>query len=128
MEKMKKLITTIALISLLLQPAFAQTEQARKSVPLFNPENNCQLRYYYYPNLEAYFDTQKRVYYYKANAEWKTAEEIPNGYRGYSMFNKYNVMINDYDDDNITQFIDRHKKKYPYITNERSKRLTALTD
>jgi len=125
---MRKLIITIALSIFGASIGFAQVKKESKGMPLFNPANNCQLRYYYYPNLEAYFDTQKRIYYYKVNAEWKTAEEIPNGYRGYSMFNKYNVMIDDYDDDNICQFINIHKKKYPYITNVRTKRLTALTD
>lgn len=125
---MKKLIITISLIGLALGDAFGQSDNAKGSTPLVNPKNYCRLRYYYYPNLEAYFDTQKRVYYYKVNAQWETAEEIPNGYRGYSMFNKYNVMITDYDDDNICQFINIHKKTYPYVTNERSKKTTALTN
>ncbi|HMK05896.1 MAG TPA: hypothetical protein VK476_00080 [Flavobacterium sp.] len=86
------------------------------------------LRYYYFPNTEVYFDTQKMIYYYKENSEWKTAEELPNGYRGYSMYNKISVFINDYDDDNICQFINIHKKKYPYITNEKSRKLTVSNE
>lgn len=125
---MKKLIITMALIGLASGNAFAQSDNSKESTPLFNPKNNCRLRYYYYPNLEAYFDTQKKTYYYKVNGRWQTADEIPNGYRGYSMFNKYNVMITDYDDDNICQFINLHKEQYPYITNERSKKTTALTN
>jgi hypothetical protein len=44
-------------------------------------------------------------------------QEIPNGYRGYSIFNKYNVMITDYDDDYICQFINIHKKTPTLPTN-----------
>lgn len=124
---MKKLIVALVLSSLLPQQAFAQTNKSNEIVPLFNRENNCQLRYYYYPNLEAFFDSQQMLYHYKIQTEWKTAEEIPNGYRGYSMFNKYNVTITDYDDDNICEQIAKYKKKYPYISNERTKKLTALT-
>jgi len=86
------------------------------------------LRYYYYPNIEAYFDTQKNIYYFKENGKWNTATEIPAGYRGYSMLNKYNVSITDYDEDNICQFINAHKKKYPYITHEKSKLLNVSNE
>lgn len=125
---MKNLKYTIALIILLfVKPAFAQKASMTKP-PLFDPKTNCQLRYYYYPNLEAYFDTHKNIYYYKEKGQWITGEEIPNGYRGYSMFNKYNVFITDYDDDNICQFINIHKKKYPYITHEKQKQLNVSND
>jgi len=102
--------------------------QVKKTEPLFNSKTNCMLRYYYFPNTEVYFDTQKMIYYYKENGEWNTAEELPNGYRGYSMYNKISVFINDYDDDNICQFINIHKKKYPYITNEKSRKLTVSNE
>lgn len=94
-----------------------------ESKPLFNPATNCQLRYYYFPNTEAYFDTFKRVYYYRDKGEWITAEEIPDGYRGYSVYNKINVYITDYDDDYPCQFIEIHKKKFPYVHNERTKKM-----
>jgi len=121
---MKKLNTIILFVVFVAQIGFGQKD-AKSTAPLFNPKTNCLLRYYYYPNLEAYFDTQKRIFYYKENGAWQTAEEIPNGYRGYSMYNKYSVYISDYDDDNICQFLDIHKKKYPYITNEKSKQLMS---
>jgi hypothetical protein len=126
---MKKLKSIFVLFTMLvLHATYAQARKVKETAPLFNPVTHCQLRYYYYPNLEAYYDTQKSIYYFKADGEWQTAEEIPTGYRGYSMYNKYSVFITDYDDDNICQFIAIHKKKYPYITNEKSKKLTVLTE
>lgn len=121
---MKKTITLIAIMLFCCHAGFAQNaKNVETSTPLFNPITNCQLRYYYFPNLEAYFDTQKSIYYYKENGEWITAEEIPNGYRGYSIYNKSTVYITDYDDDYPCQFIEIHKKKYPYINNERVKKM-----
>jgi hypothetical protein len=121
---MKKTITLIAIMLFCCHAGFAQNAMnAETSTPLFNPVTNCQLRYYYFPNLEAYFDTQKSIYYYKENGEWITAEEIPDGYRGYSIYNKSTVYITDYDDDNPCQFIEIHKKKYPYINSERVKKM-----
>jgi hypothetical protein len=122
---MRKLRIIIVLMLLASQSNFAQkASNSNKEIPLFNYVTNCQLRYYYFPNLEAYFDTQKSIYYFKENGKWVTADEIPEGYRGYSLYNKVNVFITDYDDENPCQFIEIHRKKYPYIANEKGKPLT----
>ena len=126
---MKKILSTIFLVLFFFNASFAQKSKKQDySPPLIDPISNCQLRYYYYPNLEAYYDTQKRIYYYKENSEWTTGEEIPEGYRGYSLFNKIYVFITDYDDDIITQFVDLHKKKYPYTKRGNMKMLTDITN
>jgi|GEM_PF-5771359 len=80
----------------------------------FDPSTNCQIRYYYYPNLEAYYDGKSGLYFYKDNGSWTSDKQIPSGYRGYGLFNKANIAINDYDDDDVIQFIESHRKKYPY--------------
>lgn len=121
---MKKTLSIIVLVLCCCPFGFAQkARNENNSTPLFNPVTNCQLRYYYFPNLEAYFDTQKSIYYYKENGEWITADEIPDGYRGYSIYNKSTVYITDYDDDIPYQFIEIHRKKYPYINSERVKKM-----
>jgi len=106
--------------------AEAQTKIESVSITSQLNKNNCTLRYYYYPNLEAYYDLQKDIYMYMQNGEWKTAKEIPSGYKGYSLNNKINVPINDYDDDNVLQFIAQHKKKYPYVSAHGRRGMTAL--
>src|SRR6476469_4820275 len=67
--------------------------------PLTDPKTLCDLRYYYFPNIEAFFDTKTSNYMYKQDGQWITAKEIPSGYRGYSIYNKASVFINDYDGD-----------------------------
>jgi hypothetical protein len=118
---MKKLrfIFSIVLFGI-LQFATAQTAKNEKPVEdVIDSTTNCMLRYYYFPNLEAYYDSQKDIYMYSEKGEWKTAKEIPSGYRGYSIYNKINVVIRDYDDDDVIQFLKIHKKKYPYTKNLR---------
>lgn len=127
---MKNLKNTLTLIALLI--AFivnAQTAEKKNiNGHLIDPTTNCVLRYYYFPNLEAYYDTQKNIYYYTEDGKWITADEIPAGYRGYSLYNKVNIVIKDYDDDDPTQFLYVHKKKYPYITKGNLKKMTASID
>lgn len=109
------------------QFASGQSLQDKTAPPLVDPETNCSLRYYYYPNIEVYFDTWNSNYIYSQNGQWITAKEIPAGYRGYSLYNKFNVFITDYDDDNITQFIKIHKKKFPYSPNGKHKPVGVIS-
>jgi hypothetical protein len=127
---MKKLRETIVFFALLtIQMTFSQVlEPTEKSKPLLDSTTNCLQRYYYFPNLEAYFDTQQLVYYYQQDGQWIIAKALPNGYRGYSIYNKCSVSITDYDDENICQFLNIHKKKYPYITNEKFRKLTVSNE
>lgn len=121
---MKRFFLSLLIIILCTTGVHAQVDLPKSNgAPLVDPVTNCQLRYYYFPNIEAYFDTQKRVYFFKQDGEWTTAEEIPDGYRGYSIYNKVNVFINDYDDEDPCQFIEKHRKKYPYINNDRALKL-----
>lgn len=85
-------------------------------------------RYYYFPNLQAYFDNVNMVYYYKENNEWQTAEELPNNYGGYSLYNKSYVIIKDYDGENPQQFLNVHKKLYPYNAKGRFANATASSE
>ncbi len=109
-----------------------QTLQAQKSanpdpepILMKDPVTNCAYRFHYYPNLQAYYDAKNNEYIYKEKGEWTKAKEIPSGYMGYSLNNKVNVIITDYDDDDVTQFIKTHKKKYPYNFHQKLKQVSS---
>jgi hypothetical protein len=72
-----------------------------------------EVRYYYFPNLEAYFDTCNAVYIYKKDGEWVTSELLSDSYRGYSLYNKSFVILEGFTEDNPYTNIQEHKKKYP---------------
>lgn len=82
-------------------------------------------RYSYYPNLEAYYDIANNFYVFKENGEWTTAQEIPSGYRGYSLFNKINVKIYDYDGETPQEMLAIHKIKHPYVSNKNKREVLA---
>jgi hypothetical protein len=71
------------------------------------------IRYYYYPNLQAYFDTETTLYIYKSNGEWITSERIPANFRGYSLKNSNYVMIKGYLGDEPYTLLEKHKKDFP---------------
>lgn len=112
---MKTLKVMLALsIVLLSVNSFAQNATAKLENLPIDKKTNCHIRYFYFPNIQAYFDNLKMVYYYKENGEWQTAPELPKNYGGYSLYNKARVTINDYDGDNPYDLLPIHKKMYPY--------------
>lgn len=120
-----KNFTIVFIVCLIAQFGLAQNSQPLNVSLKIDPDTQCQLRYQYYPNLEAYFDNYKNEFIYNNKGQWIIAREIPAGYRGYSLFNKINVPITDYDDDNVTQFINIHKKRHPYTTGRKIKEVAA---
>jgi hypothetical protein len=85
-------------------------------------ESFTKIRYYYYPNLEAYFDTRRALYIYKQNGVWITSEEIAPNYRGYCLKNVYYVMLKGYLGDEPYTLLEQHKKEFPADFSSKRKR------
>ena len=71
------------------------------------------IRYYYYPNLQAYFDTRNTVFIYINNGEWISSDTISPSYRGYCLKNGFFVELKDLYEDQPYKYIEQHKQKYP---------------
>lgn len=122
---MKPLKVFLLLVFFACANTYAQSETVKiESLPI-DKKTNCYIRYFYFPNLQAYYDNLKMVYYFKENDEWKTAPELPKNFGGYSLFNKARVTINNYDDDDPFHLLPIHKKMYPYNSKGRFFNSTA---
>jgi hypothetical protein len=123
---MKLLKTVLALaIVLICSNSYSQNTTVKKESLPIDKKTNCYIRYFYFPNIQAYFDNLKMVYYYKEGGEWKTAPELPKNYGGYSLYNKARVTITDYDDEIPYDNLPAHKKMYPYNSKGRFANSTA---
>jgi hypothetical protein len=112
-----------AILFLLVQSAFSQVQLetvyvSKKKVSTTTTE----VRYYYYPNLEAYFDTCDKLYIYKHNGEWISTAYLSPSYRGYSLNNTHFVLLPGLIEDQPHQFISEHKIKYPANFSSKRKR------
>jgi N-acetylneuraminic acid mutarotase len=122
-----KIILVINIL-LLNNSVFSQVKSADKTSVSSTEQKKGTSRYYYFPNLQAYFDNANMVYYYKVNNEWQTSEELPVNYGGYSLYSKSYVIIKDYDGENPQQFLNIHKKLYPYNSKGRFTNTTESSD
>ena len=71
------------------------------------------IRYYYYPNLQAYFDTKSAMFISNQNGSWVKSEKIDINSKGYSVKNGAYVMIKDYVGDEPYSLLNEHKVEYP---------------
>jgi hypothetical protein len=123
MQSLKKLLLVLFLFTCYLSSA--QTSKDDASLLPMASKPNSNVRYYYFPNLEAYFDNLELVYHYKVNGQWQKAENLPNNYGGYSLYNKVRVAITDFDGEEPYQLLKTHKKMYPYNSKGRFANQTA---
>lgn len=103
---------TIFLLS--FSASFAQGSQSQSKSQNDLESTPATIRYYYYPNLQAYYDSQSNLYLFRVNKQWISAESFPENYGGYSLYNNHRVKIDDYYGDDITELLAIHKVLYPY--------------
>lgn len=82
-------------------------------------KDDTDFRYYYFPNMYAYYDLENNNYIYKVNNQWKTSSELPQYYGGYSLFKNTRIPIQNYKGDTPQEKLKEHKKKFPYIKKSR---------
>ncbi len=85
------------------------------------------VRYYYYPNLQAYFDTKIAMYLYRKDGAWVKSETLDPTTRGYSIKNGSYVMLKGFTEDEPYQYLEEHKAKYPADYSSRPKPKTNNT-
>lgn len=100
-------------ISLATQAQESKTSDLNSAVPILSKNKTLHTRYYYYPNLKAYFDTQTSLFIFYKNGKWLKEQQIPSGYMGYSMLNKRKVAIADYIGESPYLLINEHQKQFP---------------
>lgn len=89
-------------------------------------EEVTQTRYYYYPNLQTYFDTRTALFIHQENGQWITSETINPNERGYCVKNGMFVVLTGYYDDEPYKKLAEHKKIYPADFSSRPKPPTVI--
>lgn len=98
---------------------FAGGMQAQISVnlnvgtpPLWGPSGYSDVRYYYLPDVEAYYDVQSSKFIYYSGNTWVRRGHLPKQYRNYDLYNGYKVVMTDYRGNAPYTYYKQHKVKY----------------
>lgn len=115
MKKMR----TIKLIAISLVLFLAGSLQAQISFnvnigspPPWGPSGYNNVRYYYLPDVEAYYDINASMFIYFNGHSWLHRSNLPGQYRNYDLYNGYKVVMSDYRGNTPYSHFNEHRAKY----------------
>ncbi len=82
------------------------------SPPQWGPVGYAEARYYYLPDVEAYYDVHSSMFIYFGDGVWLHRVSLPSRYSHYDLYGGYKVVINDYHGDTPNIHFHNHKVKY----------------
>lgn len=82
------------------------------SPPMWGPVGYTDVRYYYLPDIEAYYDIETAMFFYFGGGVWIHRAYLPDYYSHYDLYNGYKVVITDYRGNEPYIHFHNHKVKY----------------
>src|SRR3989304_5778871 len=80
--------------------------------PPWGPSGYNDVRFYYLPDVEAYYDVNPSMVIYYGGGVWVHNRYLPGRYRNYDLYSGYKVVISDYHGDSPYSHFKKHKTKY----------------
>ena len=115
---------TLKLVVLGIVLFFAGATQAQISVrfnigspPAWGPAGYSDVRYYYLPDVQAYYDVQSSMFIYYEGRNWVHRSYLPNRYRNYNLYSGYKVPMNNYRGNTPYTNFNEYRNKYYEIIN-----------
>ena len=98
---------------------FAGAVQAQVSVnvhigvpPPWGPVGFNEARYYYLPDVEAYYDVPSSMFIYNNGRTWVHRAHLPSRFKNYDLYGGYKVVMTDYRGDAPYANFKEHQMKY----------------
>ncbi len=66
-----------------------------ESQPVWGPTGYDHVEYYYFPDIEAYYNVPKHMFYYSYQGRWIERAQLPSRYHSFDFYNSYKVVVND---------------------------------
>ena len=88
------------------------------SQPNWGPSGYKYVEYYYLPDLDMYYNVNKRKYVYQDHGKWIWVTALPAKHKGYNLYSGYKVVL--YDKHPFSHY-HQHKVKYAKYKNNHGK-------
>jgi len=80
--------------------------------PMWGPVGYTDTRYYYLPDVEAYYDVPSSNFIYFERGQWVHRKYLPRQYRSYDLYHGYKVVMTDYRGNAPYEHFRDYKVKY----------------
>ncbi len=99
-KTMKKLLLAFALFAGAVTTSTVSRAQIHVSLnignqPLWGPTGYDYARYYYLPDVDAYYSVADQQFVYNEGGRWVFRPSLPGRYSNYDLYNGYKVVVND---------------------------------
>jgi len=106
------------IIGILLTLASGMNAQVSVNVnvgapPLWGPAGYADVRFYYLPDIEAYYDVPSAMFIFNEGGAWVHRASLPAVYAHYDLYGGYKVVLNDYRGETPYVYFKDHRGKYP---------------
>lgn len=115
---------TILILTILFSGFAFQTATAQLRVnvnigvqPMWGPVGYDRAEYYYMPDIDVYYNVQRRQYIYLNRGQWAFSTSVPYRYRNYDFYTGYKVVINE---DRPYRNARMHRAKYASYKGQRN--------
>lgn len=112
MKSIKLYIVILALFFAKLTNAQISVNINVGSPPQWGPVGYPDVRYYYLPDVECYYDIQTAMFIYYYGGGWIHRGYLPSYCKNYDLYNGYKVVMTDYHGNSPYVHFDQHKLKY----------------
>ena len=109
---MKLLMVVAGLVVTLSTDAQISVNLNVGTPPVWAPSAPVQVKYYYLPDIEVYYDVPARRYMYLRNGRWFRSASLPSHYRGYDLYHGQTIFLTDYRGNTPYTNFKEHKIKY----------------
>lgn len=82
------------------------------SPPMWGPVGYTEVRYYYLPDVYAYYDIQTAMFIYYGGGTWVHRTYLPTRYSSYDLYSGYKVVMTDYRGETPYTTYSDYKTKY----------------
>jgi len=82
------------------------------TAPDWGPSGYSDVRYYYLPDVEAYYDIPSSMFIYYNGVTWVHRSSLPSRYRNYDLYNGYKVPMSDYRGERPYSSFRQHRVQY----------------
>ena len=82
------------------------------SPPPWGPAGYAEARYYYLPDVQAYYDVQSSLFIYFDGRAWVRRAYLPDRYRNYDLYGGYKVVMTDYHGNSPYIHFSEHRTRY----------------
>jgi hypothetical protein len=112
MKALKLFLSAIAFFLLSSANAQVSVNVNIGSPPPWGPVGYSEVRFYYLPDIEVYYDIQTAMFIYYDGGIWVHRAYLPTPYRNYDLYGGYKVVLTDYRGDAPYVHFADHRVKY----------------